>query len=64
MFSLIQSLSIRQLLLEQAPAVVGSMLIAETFYKFGSFTLEVLAFLGTWYVINAGTQLIRKFTKI
>jgi len=64
MFTLIQSLSVRQLLIEQAPAVVGSMLIAEAFYKFGSFTLEVLAFLGTWYVINAAIKLIRNVIKI
>ncbi|MQF69237.1 hypothetical protein FIM12_02735 [SAR202 cluster bacterium AD-804-J14_MRT_500m] len=64
MFTLFQSLSVRQLLIEQAPAVVGSMLIAEAFYKFGSFTLEVLAFLGTWYVINAAIKLIRNVIKI
>ena len=64
MFSLVQSLTLRQLLLEQAPAVVGSMLIAEAFYKFHSFTLEALAFLGTWYVINGAIKFVRGLLKV
>jgi hypothetical protein len=62
MYTLLQSLSARQLLLAQLPALFASLLIAETFYKLGSFTLEAVAFLGTWFLIDAaihaGTQWI------
>lgn len=30
---------------------VAAMALAEFFFKFGSFTLECLAFLATWYVL-------------
>jgi hypothetical protein len=52
MYTLIRSISPRQLYFEQVPALGISLLLAETFYKFHSFTLECLAFLGTWYVLD------------
>jgi hypothetical protein len=56
MFTLLRTLSTRRLLLEQVPALGASVLIAEAFYKFGSFTLEALAFLATWLVADALVQ--------
>ena len=56
MYTLIRSIPLRQLLLEQVPALGLSFITAELFYKFHSFTLECLAFLGTWYVIDAGIR--------
>ena len=53
MFELIRSVPLRQLLARQVPALAGSLLIAEFFYKFGSFTLECLGFLATWFVLDA-----------
>ena len=53
MFELIRSVPLRQLLARQAPALAGSLVIAELFYKFGSFTLECLGFLVTWFVLDA-----------
>ncbi len=53
MFELIRSTPLRQLFARQAPALAGSLLIAELFYKFGSFTLECLGFLATWFVLDA-----------
>ncbi|MGQ0550925.1 MAG: hypothetical protein ACT4PY_14795 [Armatimonadota bacterium] len=35
-----------------ATTLAGSLLIAEFFYKFHSFTLEALAFLATWYALR------------
>lgn len=35
------------------PALALSVLVAERAYKFGSFTLECIAFLATWYVVDA-----------
>ena len=53
MYTLVRSLPVRQLLLEQAPVFGLSLVIAELFYKFHSFTLECFAFLGTWYALDA-----------
>ena len=53
MFELIRSVPLRQLLARQGPALAGSLVIAELFYKFGSFTLECLGFLVTWFVLDA-----------
>lgn len=58
MHTLIQALPAQQILLQQAPMLLASLLIAERFYKFGSFTLECLAFLATWYVIDAAGSAI------
>ena len=52
MYTLIRSISVQQLCVEQIPALGISLLLAEQFYKFHSFTLECLAFLGTWYVLD------------
>jgi len=60
MYTLVRSLSVRSLLSEQLPALSASFVIAEVFYKFHSFTLECGAFLATWYVLDAGLQLLRK----
>ena len=53
MYTLTRGLSMRELISRHAPTLGASMLIAELFYKLGSFTLECLAFLATWYVIDA-----------
>jgi len=37
----------------------GSLVIAELLFKFHSFTLETLAFLATWGVIDAVIQVAR-----
>jgi hypothetical protein len=48
MYTLIRSLPPRQLLAVQAPAILCALIVAELFYKLGSFTLECGAFLATW----------------
>jgi len=53
MYTLMRAIPKRQLLLEQVPVLGGSLVIAELFYKFGSFTLECVAFLATWFVLDA-----------
>jgi hypothetical protein len=55
---LVRLLSVKRLTYEELPAIGLAWLIAETFYKFHSFTLECLAFLATWFVIDAGIQLL------
>jgi hypothetical protein len=60
MYTLLRSLSWRQLLAEQLPSLATAWLIAELFYKFKSFTLECAAFLATWFVLDASIQLVRR----
>jgi hypothetical protein len=52
MFTLIRLLGWRELLVAQLPAFLTALLIAETYYKFGSFLLETGAFLATWYAVD------------
>ena len=63
MYRLVSSVPLRTLLLEQAPALGLSLVIAEMFYKFHSFTLETAAFLGTWYAVDRVISLVRRFLK-
>jgi hypothetical protein len=53
MFQLLSTLSQRDLLLRQAPSFSVAFLIASLFYRLGSFALESVAFLATWYVLDA-----------
>ena len=64
MFELMRSSTLRQLLARQAPGLLISLVVAEMFYKFGSFTLECIGFLATWFVIDAiFAQIARAFSK-
>lgn len=52
MYKFIRSVSNRELFLKQLPTLTVSLVMAELFYKFHSFTLECLAFLTTWYLLD------------
>jgi hypothetical protein len=56
MFRLIRSLTLRQGLTEQLPALAVALCLAEALYKFHSFLLECGAFLATWFVLDATFQ--------
>lgn len=56
MYTLLRSLPLRRLWLEQLPALALAWTIAELFYKFKSFSLECAAFLLTWFVLDAALQ--------
>jgi hypothetical protein len=58
MFTLIRTLPPSHVLSRQLPAFALSLAVAELFYKFHSFSLECLAFLGTWYIIDFVFQTI------
>ena len=62
MYTLVQTIPIRRLALEQIPVLVTSFVIAEVFFKFKSFSLECLAFLATWFILDLFVQyvIIRK----
>lgn len=51
MYKLLNSFNLSMLWAE-IPSFVISIFLAESFYKFHSFTFEVVAFLGTWYCIS------------
>jgi hypothetical protein len=59
MYTLFRNVPLPALLATQAPAVMISFLIAELFYKFKSFSLECLAFLVTWFVVDALISALR-----
>jgi len=56
MFRLLRNLTVKQLLVEQLPALLLAVCLAELFYKFHSFLLESGAFLATWLVLDALIQ--------
>jgi len=52
MYSLIRDGLTRRAALLQVPSLAITIAIAETFYKFHSFTLEFLVALATWTVVD------------
>ena len=61
MYTLIKRIGWKSLLAVEGPALLAAWLMAEAFFKFGSFTLETVAFLGTWYLLGlAMHSLVRK----
>jgi hypothetical protein len=60
MFTLISKLPIRELLLRQAPTLLGALVIAELFYKWHSFLLETGGFLLTWLALDALAGVVAK----
>lgn len=53
MNKIFNQISLRIFFIEVIPSLLLSLMIAEFFFKFGSFTLECLSFLGTWYLVGA-----------
>jgi len=63
MNKLFNNLSLKELLSEVMPSFGVSLLVAESFYKLGSFTLECLAFLASWYFFGILINKLKKITK-
>ncbi|HEX8362126.1 MAG TPA: hypothetical protein VF613_18550 [Longimicrobium sp.] len=59
MYSMIRSLTLRELLVQQLPVLALSLVIAELFYKFHSFLLESIAFLLTWGLLDFAISFAR-----
>jgi hypothetical protein len=59
MYTLLCNVGLRRGLVDEAPSLALSLVLAELFYKFGSFTRECVAFLVTWYAISYVMALIR-----
>jgi hypothetical protein len=60
MFTLIKSASTRDLLFRLTPSLVVSLTLAELFFKFGSFSLECIAFLVTWGAVDAAIHFVSR----
>lgn len=60
MYTLLRLLPPKRLAYEQLPALLTAWIIAELFYKFHSFTLELGAFLATWLVLDALIQTLAR----
>ena len=60
MYSLVRSTTFPRLLTEQLPALALALIIAELWFKFGSFTLECLGFLAPWFVLDYAMGQLRK----
>jgi len=52
MYSMVSQLPWSALISRELPSLGLSLVIAELFYKFHSFTLECTAFLATWYALS------------
>ena len=52
MYTLMSNVSLRKGLISEGPCLLLSMLVAEAFYQFHSFSLEFLAMLATWLVLS------------
>jgi hypothetical protein len=63
MYTLLRTLPLKRLWLEQLPAIALAWTMAELFYKFKSFSLECAAFLLTWFVIDAVLQGVKHLFK-
>ena len=53
MYTLARHLTSREVIAREAATFMISLVVAEVFYKFHSFTLECLAFLVTWMALSA-----------
>lgn len=60
MYTLIRSISAQKLFTQQLPIVAITIVISELFYKFHSFTLESMAFLATWFVLDLLVQFMQQ----
>ena len=61
MYTLIGEVGLRKGLISEGPSLVLSMLVAEMFYKFHSFSLECVAFVATWFVMSSLLSFVRGF---
>jgi hypothetical protein len=48
----IQKQGVAAFLRQEAPFLAGALLIAELFFRWGSFALECIGFLATWYAFS------------
>jgi hypothetical protein len=60
MYTLLNKLGLKSFLVHESGSLLLAWVIAELFYKFGSFTMETGAFLITWWFIGVVSHRIFK----
>jgi hypothetical protein len=58
-FQLLRTIHRQDLVVRQLPAFGSAFVIAGSFYQFHSFYLETVAFMVTWFVIDAALEGLR-----
>ena len=58
MYTLLRTAGIRSALIAEAPSFLVAFLIAHVFFKFGSFGLELVAFLACWWLLMFMKELV------
>ena len=53
MYQFLQSLTSQALFLRQIPALSAALVVASLVFRFGNFALGCVAFLATWFVVDA-----------
>lgn len=56
MYALARLVPVRELVLTQVLPIAIALVVAEVFYRFGSFSLECLAFLATWFLLETAAR--------
>jgi hypothetical protein len=59
-YTLVRQLDSRAVAATEITAFAGSLVIAEVFYKFHSFSLECVAFLVTWLALSWLANLVTR----
>ena len=63
MHTAMKSQGIKSFLRQEGPWLLSAFIIADLFYKWGSFALECVGFLLTWYALSwISSLLVRVFT--
>ncbi len=52
MYTLLKNKEAKKITLTEIPSLFAALIITEAIYHFGSFVLEMAAFLGTWFAIS------------
>ncbi len=60
MYEVVRRIGFPAFLTREAIPLVTSIAVAETFYKFHSFTLEAIAFLATWYLLSGALAFVTR----
>ena len=60
MFTLVQMIGVNAAAKREFVPLAAAFVIAELFYKFGSFALECIAFLATWYVLSLAFDFVMR----
>ncbi|MCK8462476.1 hypothetical protein MUY35_01265 [Aliiroseovarius sp. S1339] len=63
MFSLVNVFGLREILVREALPFAVSLTVAQIFFKWGSFALELIGFLALWLTLGAMLHLVQDTLK-